>query len=184
MNIAGDIMQEIKKIFIYNKGIWVILSAVILWMGYLTMKPYTKPSKEYLYYLGNVSGKLNAHKESFLEEEAVQFANLHVEKESLMDSFFAGEVAENEYLMLMDGYGEKLKREKGFEQIYEQYLYICENRENRYFMEYNGWEELFSDKAFLVFSSIVILLVVGRFLCCNYETNMDEICKTCKENRW
>ena len=83
MNIAGDIMQEIKKIFIYNKGIWVILSAVILWMGYLTMKPYTKPSKEYLYYLGNVSGKLNAHKESFLEEEAVQFANLHVEKESL-----------------------------------------------------------------------------------------------------
>ena len=40
-----------------------------LWMGYLTMKPYTKPSKEYLYYLGNVSGKLNAHKESFLEEE-------------------------------------------------------------------------------------------------------------------
>ncbi len=184
MNIAGDIMQEIKKIFIYNKGIWVILSAVILWMGYLTMKPYTKPSKEYLYYLGNVSGKLNAHKESFLEEEAVQFANLHVEKESLMDSFFAGEVAENEYLMLMDGYEEKLKREKGFEQIYEQYLYICENRENRYFMEYNGWEELFSDKAFLVFSSIVILLVVGRFLCCNYETNMDEICKTCKENRW
>ena len=37
-----------------------------------------------------------------------------------------------------------LAHEHGFEAVYQQYLYICENTGNRYFLNTNGWAGLFS----------------------------------------
>lgn len=175
-------MQEIKKIFILYKGLWIITAAVLLWLACFVFQPYAQVSEEYQYYLNRVSGKIDGTKENYIEEEAVRLAKMETERENLKKTFFVGDIPEDEYLQMMKSYEEKLERRQGFEQIYEQYLYICENKENRYFMDYRGWQKLFSGKLFLLFASTVILFMAGRFLCGEYDTNMDVVCKTCKES--
>lgn len=177
-------MYEIKKIFVYNKGIWIILGGFLLYAIclYATCS-VGESSKAYMHYLDKVNGELSNEKEDFLEDEAVKISEANASREILLDDFYNGIIPEKKYKEQMQIIEEQLQYEKGFEQIYNQYLYICEDKEQRYFMDYTGWQCLFSDNLFIIFASTMILLMNGQVFCKEYQVQMDILCKTCKNNK-
>lgn len=170
---------ELKKMMFYQKGILII--AIFFLLSFLqlllTDKPYNadyeKYKEQYETYLGKVEGKLTKEKANYIENEAKELSEAKEEKEQLYNDYYDGKIVEKDFKKQEAELSEQLKNQKGFEVIYSQYLYICQNKNNHYFLKNNGWNGLLAGEKFDFLLFITILILVTPIFCREYDTQMD-----------
>ncbi len=175
------ILAELKKMMYYQHGLIYILGFLILSLFglFITDSAYNDRIElyqdEYNYYLDQVKGRLTDEKEALLEDEAKQMAQVEVQLTQLYNTYYKGDISEEEFEQKRTDWEKILKNEQGFEEIFQQYLYVAENPENRFFIYPNGWYGLFDVKYSELFLFIVIVLLITRFYAYDYQYEMENI---------
>lgn len=189
-----DFLFEIKKVLIYQKGAWFILLFILLKIlslavldngADLEVEAY---KEDYLHYLERVKGTLTEETQSFLREQSEKIASAKVKLENLYMDYYNGVrynqvMTEEELDSLSKPFEEQIEKEKGFQLIYDQYLYIRENPDNRYFLYTNGWNALLAHERLDLPMFFLLLLLITPIFCHEYESKMDIILLSSKKGR-
>lgn len=177
-------MYEIKKMLLYKKGLLVLILAVFIQLlSILLPVGENKNTEDDRFYLKQVRGAYTEEKAAYLEEEAVRISNAKAEREILLDNYYDGKLKKHEFDEKKEELDEILKHEQQFEEIYEQYLYISQDKERRCFIETEGWEALFAGSSFSFFAAITILLLTVPVFCGEYQAQMDVLILTSQGGR-
>lgn len=185
---------EIKKILFYQKGIWFILILVALKIAGLTISTngvdlsVEKYKKDYLFYLEQVKGQLTNETKNYLREESEKIAAAKIKLNNLYMDYYNSVLnnqvmSEAELDSLSRPYEKQIEREKGFQLIYDQYMYIRENPNNRYFLYTNGWNALLAHEQLDLPMFFLLLLLITPMFCHEYESQMDIILLSSKKGR-
>lgn len=182
-------IYELKKIMRYQKGLLYI--ALVLLLGTVWLIALDSPhnsameqyKSEYEWYLGKVNGNCTDEKALYLEQEAQRITEAKMKQSDLLESYYDGIISESEYEQESQEIGMALEHQNGFEVIYQQYLYICENAENRYFLQTNGWTGLLSGGTLNFVLFLGVLLLVTPVFCSEYSCQMDALILTSKEGQ-
>lgn len=180
---------ELKKIMIWQRGA-LYLGLVLLLSVFLLIvsdSPYDSSMEqyknEYEWYLDKVNGYCTADKAAYLEQEALAIAEAKRNINTALENYYDGKISEDEYDKLSTEYNAILEKQDGFEVIYQQYLYICENIGNCYFLQTNGWAGLLNGGTLNFLLVFGILLFVTPVFCSEYSCQMDALILTAKEGR-
>lgn len=180
-------MYEMKKMFFHQKGLLMIglffvLSTMTLFIFDAPKKPDVEMnSEQYAYYLNQVKGPYSEETEQFLANEAKRISDAKVALEKAYNDYYGGKILEEELLTITGPLEKTVENESGFKSIFDQYTYIRENPENRYFLSTNGWDGLLStDNLDLLFLLLLLLLVTPVF-CSEFASEMDFLHMTVKK---
>lgn len=180
---------ELKKIMLYHKGLlYIAVFLVLCVIGLIVtdnpqnydMEQY---QNEYNWYLDRVSGYCTSQTAAYLENEARGIAEAQYRQQILAEQYYKGEMDDETYKQQKTELEEISANQNGFEVIYQQYLYICENPENRYFVQTNGWSGLLDGKTFNFILFLVIMLLAVPVFCSEYCCGMDTLLITSGEGR-
>ena len=173
------VLYEWKKIFINQRGWLVILVALMLKMGYLLIvdtPEYVEVEQyrnDYMYYMQNVNGKLSDEKTHYIEAIASQSAAVKdIISQTYLD-FYAGNISEKECNLKVEELSGIAKRSQGMNALYEQYLYVRQQPENRYMMYPNGWAALLQEDELDFFFLTALLILIIQLVCNEYVCKMD-----------
>lgn len=178
---------ELKKIMWTQKGLFYILAVLLLGTFRLAASDIPQNSSmeqyhsEYEQYLKKVCGICTEDTEMFLEQEAAVITNANHNRQELAEQYYSGSITKEEYERESKKLNAVTANENGFEVIYQQYLYICENSANRYFLQTNGWSGLFSSQTLDFSLFLVVLFLVTAAFCSEYSCQMDTLILTSKE---
>jgi hypothetical protein len=181
---------EIKKMYIHQKGLLFVVIFFLLNVFILVIadKPvnssFEKSREQYFTYLKKVEGPLSAQTEDFLFNESNTIKNSKINLDKLYDNYYDGTINEDVFSQKRNQLEKILRNQEGFERIYEQYIYIRENPDQRYFLYTNGWDGLLSNENLDFLTVILILLLVTPVLCHEFECSMDLIALTMKKGGW
>ena len=182
-------MYEIKKIMLHQKGLCYIVIVLLFGTVWLVASdnPYNSAMEqyksEYEWYLDKVNGYCTEESSLYLEQEAERIADAREKQNDLLQSYYDGKISESEYKKESQEIGKVLEHQNGFEVVYQQYLYICENAKNRYFLQTNGWTGLLGGGTLNFVLFLGILLLVTPVFCSEYSCQMDALILTSKEGR-
>lgn len=178
---------EWKKMLFYQKGLYFISLFFVLSMATLLIFDTPKNpeiemnSEPYAFYLNQVKGALTDETERFFKTEAKRISEANVALERAYNDYYDGKISENELLKIASPLEEIVKNESGFKVIFDQYTYIRENPDNRYFLSANGWNGLLStDRLDLLFLLLLLVLVTPVF-CAEFASEMDSLHLTVKK---
>lgn len=175
---------EVKKLLLIHKGLLFILLclAAMTISLFLTDRPANEKeeryAQEYTFYLEQLKGAYSNEKERFLEEEALRIQEADMQEKELYEEYYNGNLSEDEFGQRLSDVEEILLHRDGFEVVYDQFLFIKENPENRYFMATNGWTGLLDDKMFHLFLMIAILFLATPAFCYEYGSRMEVLVLT------
>ncbi|MDE6892920.1 MAG: ABC transporter permease, partial [Lachnospiraceae bacterium] len=182
-------MYEVKKIMRCQRGLFY--TALVFLLGTVWLAVSDSPTdnameqykNEYDWYLEKVNGYCSDEASLYLEQEAVRIAKAKEKQSTLLENYYDGKISESEYKKENREIERVLEHQNGFEVIYQQYLYICENVGNRFFLQTNGWMGLLGKGTlnFILFSGI--LLLVTPVFCSEYSCQMDALLLTAREGR-
>lgn len=182
-------MYEVKKIMFCQRGLFYIALVLLLDMVWLALSdsPYDNAmeqyKKEYEWYLEKVNGYCTEQSSLYLEQEAERIMEAKEKQNSLLENYYDGKISESEYKRESWEMEKVLEHQNGFEVIYQQYLYICENAENRCFLQTNGWMGLLGKSTLNFILFMGILLIVTPVFCSEYSCQMDTLILTAREGR-
>lgn len=180
---------EFKKMMLVRKGIWFILLFFLCSMALLglTDRPENEAAENYkaayLFYLEKVEGPWSEQKEKYIEEEGVFLIQAKEELQKLYDAYYDGLLPEASFRQQLSGLEEELNREQGFQVLYDQYLYIQEAPENRWFVAANGWHGLLDNGVLDFLLVALLLLLVTPVFCEEYGSRMDTLILTAEGGR-
>ena len=182
-------MYEVKKIMLCQRGLFYI--ALVLLFGTVWLVLSDNPvdiameqyKNEYEWYLEKVNGYCTEESSLYLEQEAERIAKAKERQNSLLENYYDGKISEREYKKESRETQKVLERQNGFEVIYQQYLYICENAGNRCFLQTNGWMGLLGKGTLNFILFLGILLIVTPVFCSEYSCQMDNLILTAREGR-
>ena len=182
-------MYEVKKIMLWQRGLFYI--ALVLLLGTVWLALSDNPAdiameqykNEYEWYLEKVNGYCTEESSLYLEQEAERIAEAKERQNSLLENYYDGKISESEYKKESREIEKVLERQNGFEVIYQQYLYICENAGNRCFLQTNGWMGLLGKGTLNFILFLGILLIVTPVFCSEYSCQMDTLILTAREGR-
>ena len=178
---------ELKKIMLFQKGLLYIIAFLListLWMVVAdtpqdsAMEQYRN---EYEWYLEKLEGACTDEVAAFLEQEAAAIAEANSARRDLLEQYYSGEITEEQYEQKSADLDAITENENGFEVVYQQYLYVCENKDNHYFLQTNGWSGLFSNSTLDFPLFLVVLLLATGVFCSEYSCQMDALILTSKE---
>ena len=180
---------EWKKIMILQRGLLYMIAALLVSSVWLvvTDRPQNSAMEEYRseygWYLETLDGAYTEEKADWLEREAQAITEARRTRDSLQESYYSGQITAERYEQQIAEVNTILAHERGFEVVYQQYLYICENTTNRNFVETNGWAGLLGAQTldFLLF--LVILLLTTAVFCSEYSCQMDTLLRTSTQSR-
>ena len=157
---------ELKKLLFHQWGTAIILFYLLAQLGLLLGQEPTNQDallyrEEYYHYLDYVSGSYTQEKAEFLETEATRITEAKANLRTLYQQYYIGSVTEDELQSEAQRYQDVLRYENGFDVIYDQYLYICEGKENRCFLDTNGWDGLLSEQI-LDLPLVLAVLLLSR----------------------
>ncbi len=177
-------LYEMKKMMIYQRGIWYIsifLSFSLLWLV-ATDQPHNMEmmqyKEEYSWYLKHVTGAYTQEKATYLEQEAQRIDSAQNTQKELMDLYYSDQISEEVFQLQYAKQEEVIKFQNGFEVLYDQYLYVCEDEENHYFLQTNGWSGLLNRNIFPFPLFLVLLLIIIPIFCYEYNCQMDGLIRT------
>lgn len=182
-------VYELKKIMICQRGALYLVLILVFSTLLLVISdnPYDSSMEqyksEYEWYLDKVNGYCTEKSAAYLEKEAEEIAEAKRRENAALENYYDGEISEAEYNRQREENSKILKHQNGFEVIYQQYLYICENMDNRYFLQTNGWAGLLSGGTLNFLLVLGILLLVTPVFCSEYTCQMDALILTTKEGR-
>ena len=182
-------MYEVKKIMIHQRGLLYI--ALVLLLGTVWLALSDSPTdnameqyqNEYEWYLEKVNGYCGDESSLYLEQEAGRIAEAKEKQSTLLENYYDGKISESEYKKESQEMEKVLEHQNGFEVIYQQYLYVCENVGNRYFLQTNGWMGLLGKGTLNFIFFFGILLIVTPVFCSEYSCQMDTLILTSREGR-
>lgn len=182
-------MYEVKKIMLCQRGLFYIVLVLLfgtVWLA-LSDHPYDSAmeqyKKEYEWYLEKVNGYCTEESSLYLEQEAERIAKAKERRSSLLENYYDGKISESEYKKESREIEKVLEHQNGFEVIYQQYLYICENAGNRCFLQTNGWMGLLGKGTLNFILFLGILLIVTPVVCSEYSCQMDTLILTSREGQ-
>jgi hypothetical protein len=182
-------LTEIKKIFITRKG-WLIVLLFFAAESYFTFSAIDgvnialENSKSvFMEYEATLAGKFDDEKEALVLEKDEYFSNIPIEIAMLEMSFNSGEMSYTEYIAKIKEYSEITARSQAFGTVFNKYLYVKENYENRYFIYENGWSLLLTRANTQLFMFFALIILLVPIFCSEYETEVDKILITTKLGR-
>lgn len=177
-------IYELKKMLIYRRGFLFISSFLLFSLLWLVMtdQPQNREmmqyQEEYSWYLKKVTGAYTQEKARYLELEAQRINSALNTQKELLNLYYAGQISEEEFQSQYTQQEEILKQKDGFEVLYDQYLYVCENKENHFFLQTNGWGGLLNRNVFPFPLFLVLLLTIIPIFCSEYSCQMDGFIRT------
>ncbi|MCR2025992.1 ABC transporter permease [Anaerotruncus colihominis] len=180
---------EWKKLMIYQRGLCYILAALLVstvWLA-ATDRPQNSAMEEYReeyeWYLERLDGAYTEEKAAWLEQEAQAITEARYARSGSQESYYSGQITAKQYERQIAEVNTVLAHEHGFEAAYRQYLYVCENTSNRYFLNTNGWAGLFSSQTLDFPLFLVILILAATVFCSEYSCQMDALLRTAPQSR-
>jgi Apolipoprotein N-acyltransferase len=186
------IMQEAKKCLVKKHMIvlWMILLAMKFFYGMelqgesrFISSDLEECKASYMTYINRWQGKLTDTK----KEEIEKYLNTYHDKADsvsrLGDAEYRKEISRKKYIEELVSFQESYGDEKAVSILENQYNYIMENRDSKYFVYYNGWVNFFRGLGQDIF---LLALAVPAFvlLCCReYESGMNILNRTTKRGR-
>ncbi len=180
-------LYEIKKMYIVQKGLlfvllFALLSICLLLIGDKPANPLLEEQiDQYSIYLDKVKGQLSAESEHYLQAEAHKLNEAKTSLDCLYDDYYDGKIPKQEFIQEQNRLENSLRNQGGFEQIFQQYVFMRENQENRYFVYTNGWDALLAGEAIDFTMLIIILLLVTPVFCQEFENAMGSLTITMKK---
>lgn len=177
-------MYEIKKMLFHQRGLWFLLAYLLLATGFafLTCGPANEAMElyadQYDHYLSIVEGPLTDAKEAFLQSEAKALSQADIAVQKLYADFYEGNMTREDLETQAAPYEALLNNRRGFDLIFEQYMYVRENPENRYFTRTNGWNALLDDERPDFLLVFVLLLLAAPFFIQETASGMDRLLLT------
>ncbi len=180
---------EWKKWMLYQRGLSYILAVLLLstvWLA-ATDQPKNRAMaeyrEEYEWYLERLDGACTEEKAAWLEQEARAITEARSARARLQEDYYSGRITAAQYERQIEEADAVLAHGHGFEVAYQQYLYICENTDSRYFLNTNGWAGLFAAQTpdFLLF--LIILILAATVFCSEYGCQMDALLRTAPQSR-
>ncbi len=129
------------------------------------------------------NGAYTEEKAAWLEQEAQAITQARSARSRSQESYYSGQITAEQYERQIKEADTVLAHERGFEAVYRQYLYICENTGNRYFLNTNGWAGLFSSQTLDFPLFLVILILAAAVFCSEYSCQMDALLRTAPQSR-
>ena len=180
----SEFRYELKKLMYHQRGLLFI--AIFLLVSLLVLVITDSPCNsameqyrpEYEWYLERISGRCTDQVSTYLESEAEAITDASRRREELLEKYYDGGMGEDDFNRQRQKLDATLEHERGFDVIYQQYLYICENAENRYFVQTNGWTGLLNEKPLDFVMLLTILLLVTPAFCAEYSCQMDTLILT------
>ena len=180
---------EWKKLMVMQRGLFYILAALLIstvWLA-ATDRPQNSAMEEYReeyeWYLERLDGAYTAEKAAWLEQEAQAITEARSTRSGSQESYYSGQITEEQYERQIAEVNTVLAHEHGFEAAYQQYLYICENTGNRYFLKTNGWAGLFSSQTLDFPLFLAVLILATTVFCSEYSCQMDALLRTAPQSR-
>lgn len=136
--------------------------------------------EQYFEYLKHLQGKLTPQKENYIQAITEQLDAARSEINNITKRYLAGELKEAEVVNEALPYHEIIKNQLLWSKVTSQYTYIKENVEQRYFVYYNGWTNLFQNIGMDLLLILLIFVFITPIFCTEYEMQMDVINRTCK----
>lgn len=171
-------LYETKKTFIFQKGIFIVTSLLLFEFIYLVFTA-TPASYEmelykdtYMQYLSVVSGPCSKEKEEYLEQVADEISYARKALPSLYQEYYSGSISLSDFQSQESVLSNALNSSSGFNALYEQYLYIRENTENRYFVYTNGWNALLCADSIDPILILGLLILIAPIYCHEYLSQM------------
>ncbi|MFD3259605.1 DUF5050 domain-containing protein [Paenibacillus lentus] len=176
-----------KKMFYYQKGL--VFIGLFFVINIATLIVFDKPTNasvelnasQYAFYLNQVQGAYSEETERFFANEAVKISDAKVSLRKVSDNFYDGNIKENEFISITTPLEEILHNETGYKIIYDQYTYIREKPENRYFLYTNGWDGLLSNDSLDFLFVLLLLVLVTPVFCLEFENRMNSLILTVKK---
>lgn len=172
-------IYEMKKMFLYQKGLLFISLYVVL--GIASLLVFDTPDnpeiemniEPYSFYLNQVQGALSEEKEQFLAHESQRISEATIALEKTFADFYDGKISDKELLAVSAPLEETVKNESGFKVIFDQYTYIRENPDNRYFLSTNGWNGLLSSDSLDLLFLLLLLVLITPVFGAEFSSEMD-----------
>lgn len=180
-------IYEMKKMLFYQKGLIFISLFFVLSMATLLVFDTPKNPdiemnvEQYSYYLNQVKGPLSDETKQFFANESKQISDANVALEKVYNDYYEGGITERELLKVSGTLEEIVKNENGFKLIFDQYTYIRENPDNRYFLSTNGWDGLLSTDSLDLLFLLLLLILVTPVFCSEFTSEMDSLHLTVKK---
>lgn len=174
-------LSELRKLLIKQKGIWIIIIMLALKATMMITKTYDihhlieRNPQGYTNYINKYKGKLTDEKEKNLKAEynfGVQSRN---DLEDLLRKRKAGVITEELFQSSIVKVYESKLNQGVFSVIYNQYFYVKEDPERRYFINEAGWNNLLTHSEPDIFLIITLVAYLSLIFCREYELSMDQI---------
>lgn len=185
--------HELFKIMFSNKGLFLLLSALLLGLTNLDLSElfYTSDQYSYEYYAGQLAGTLNESKPSFLEEEQQRFDHLSKDIKALSEQYNKKEITRADY----EGSSMKLsdfaKLYPGFQKAKQQYeslaalqehqnlpLHFISSISSGYIFEDSGRDLLLG-----LLYSVLLILCLSNLFCSEYKNGMILLIRSTRDGR-
>lgn len=183
------LFYEFYKIMIKQKAImYTFLFICIKLVSLLLSSSYSVETTEqnkilYKQYLINVNGKLTEEKERFITDEEKQMNEKNSEKINIVSKYLNREISEEEYILKLKDIDNALKKRDAFKILYDQYQYVKQDPENRYFLYTNGWTNLLAPDSPDMILIFLLLIVITPIFTYEYEKNMVPLILTSKKGK-
>lgn len=174
---------EVRKMLLHQWGLIILLLYLLLQISILLGSTIDNPDsvlyqEEYFYYLRQVSGPYTEDKATLLENEAQKITKAKTDLDALYQKYYSGAITEAELQTRRKDYEDILRNENGFNVIYDQYLYICEGKGERCFLDTYGWARLLGNKMLDIPLVLAVLLLATPVFCREYACKMDALALT------
>lgn len=179
---------EARKLLFYQKGIVVIILYLLSQVGLLLSSTPTNfdtvlHQETYDYYLTRVVGPYTEEKAAFFEEESQLITQAKTSLNSMYQEYYSGLITEEEFQTRAEECQNVLHYDGGFNAIYDQYLYVREGKENRCFLDTNGWDGLLGSGALDIPLVLAVVLLTTPVFCQEYAGKMDTLALTTLNGR-
>lgn len=163
---------EWKKLMSHSRGFLIFMVFILLEVLELIFSYGQDVSETGMYrpfyekYLACVVGSVDEETAQFFSEKDEEFSQAESLLQTIYQRYSLGELTEEAYRSQLEELEQLQASKKGYDVLYEQYLYAREKPENRYLLDTYAWDSLISkdslDLRLLIIIMIFALLCFGR----------------------
>lgn len=183
------LIYELNKVLIKQKGLVFIILFIFIKLGVLfsldNLSVELKEDNKIIYknYLETLNGKLTDAKENFIKTEKEKIDKITFEKEQLTIDYCKGTLGDETYSLRMNEINNILKQAEAFKVVNDQYNYIKENPEERFFMYITGWYNLLGNENLDMVLIFLLLIIITPIFTYEYERDMMPLLLTSKHGK-
>jgi hypothetical protein len=134
-------------------------------------------------YLMKVNGKLTEEKENFIANEEKRLNDANSESNNIADRYIKGEISEEEFILKNKKIDKQLEKADAFKILYDQYKFIKQKPEERFFLYTNGWTNLLAHESLDMILIFLILIIITPIFTNEYEKDMIPLIITSKNGK-